>query len=94
MTEQASWPPLPARPDNRARPMYWQKISEVENLVPQERFRTPDPIITNDVLYQLSYCGPADQRRAGGAFRTAPLSMPVFPLLAIRPNAVARAASR
>ena len=56
--------------------------------------RTPDPIITNDVLYQLSYCGPADQRRAGGAFRTAPLSMPVFPLLAIRPNAVARAASR
>jgi hypothetical protein len=20
--------------------------------------RTPDPIITNDVLYQLSYCGP------------------------------------
>ena len=56
--------------------------------------RTPDPIITNDVLYQLSYCGPADQRRAGGAFRTAPLSMPVFPLLAICPNAVARAASR
>lgn len=56
--------------------------------------RTPDPIITNDVLYQLSYCGPADQRRAGGAFRTAPLSMPVFPLLAIRQNAVARAASR
>ena len=27
-------------------------------LVPQEGFRTPDPIITNDVLYQLSYCGP------------------------------------
>ena len=26
-------------------------------LVPQEGFRTPDPIITNDVLYQLSYCG-------------------------------------
>ena len=30
--------------------------------------RTPDPIITNDVLYQLSYCGPVDQRCAGGAF--------------------------
>jgi hypothetical protein len=25
--------------------------------------RTPDPIITNDVLYQLSYCGPVGQRR-------------------------------
>jgi hypothetical protein len=22
--------------------------------------RTPDPIITNDVLYQLSYCGPLE----------------------------------
>jgi hypothetical protein len=22
--------------------------------------RTPDPIITNDVLYQLSYCGPVE----------------------------------
>jgi hypothetical protein len=28
--------------------------------------RTPDPIITNDVLYQLSYCGPVEQGRAGG----------------------------
>ncbi len=28
-------------------------------LVPQERFRTPDPLITNEVLYQLSYCGVA-----------------------------------
>ena len=28
-----------------------------DEVVPQERFRTPDPIITNDVLYQLSYCG-------------------------------------
>ena len=27
--------------------------------------RTPDPIITNDVLYQLSYCGPVEQGRAG-----------------------------
>ena len=26
-------------------------------LVPQEGFRTPDPVITNDVLYRLSYCG-------------------------------------
>ena len=26
--------------------------------------RTPDPIITNDVLYQLSYCGfPSDLRK-------------------------------
>jgi hypothetical protein len=23
--------------------------------------RTPDPIITNDVLYQLSYCGPVEK---------------------------------
>jgi hypothetical protein len=28
--------------------------------------RTPDPIITNDVLYQLSYCGP---RRATPSWR-------------------------
>ena len=26
-------------------------------MVPQEGFRTPDPVITNDVLYRLSYCG-------------------------------------
>lgn len=25
--------------------------------------RTPDPIITNDVLYQLSYCGVCVERR-------------------------------
>jgi hypothetical protein len=25
--------------------------------------RTPDPIITNDVLYQLSYCGAAIKAR-------------------------------
>jgi hypothetical protein len=25
--------------------------------------RTPDPIITNDVLYQLSYCGPLSSAR-------------------------------
>ena len=28
--------------------------------------RTPDPIITNDVLYQLSYCGAADKAPAEG----------------------------
>ena len=28
--------------------------------------RTPDPIITNDVLYQLSYCGGALQRPIAG----------------------------
>ena len=28
--------------------------------------RTPDPIITNDVLYQLSYCGPVEQGCARG----------------------------
>ena len=26
-------------------------------MVPQEGIQTPDPIITNEVLYQLSYCG-------------------------------------
>jgi hypothetical protein len=26
--------------------------------------RTPDPIITNDVLYQLSYCGMREEARA------------------------------
>ena len=34
-----------------------QRIQGLQKLVPQERIRTPDPIITNDVLYQLSYCG-------------------------------------
>lgn len=29
--------------------------------------RTPDPVITNDVLYQLSYCG--DRERANEAAR-------------------------
>jgi hypothetical protein len=53
--------------------------------------RTPDPIITNDVLYQLSYCGPVGRRAAGDASRTAPLSMPVFPILAIRPTGAATA---
>ena len=35
-----------------------------KSLVPQEGFRTPDPIITNDVLYQLSYCGMREEARA------------------------------
>jgi hypothetical protein len=30
--------------------------------------RTPDPIITNDVLYQLSYCGLVERRHGGDAF--------------------------
>jgi hypothetical protein len=46
--------------------------------------RTPDPIITNDVLYQLSYCGPRRPTPARGASQTALLSMPFFPVLAIR----------
>ena len=47
--------------------------------------RTPDPIITNDVLYQLSDIAAApssDARPARGASRTALLSMPVCPVLA------------
>src|SRR5438445_13652011 len=30
------------------------------------RIRTCDPVITNDVLYQLSYCGTAPEISAGG----------------------------
>jgi hypothetical protein len=29
--------------------------------------RTPDPIITNDVLYQLSYCGVRPDGRLNGS---------------------------
>ena len=29
--------------------------------------RTPDPVITNDVLYQLSYCGKPLRPRSAGA---------------------------
>ena len=36
--------------------------------MPQEGIRTPDPIITNDVLYQLSYCGAALGKRDLRAF--------------------------
>ena len=32
-----------------------------------EGTRTPDPIITNDVLYQLSYTGPAARREGRDA---------------------------
>src|SRR6516164_10350174 len=46
--------------------------------------RTPDPIITNDVLYQLSYCGALSAPSAWACFWTAALSMPVYPVLAIR----------
>ena len=31
-----------------------------------EGTRTPDPIITSDVLYQLSYVGPRDGGAVGG----------------------------
>ena len=43
-------------------------------VVPQEGFRTPDPIITNDVLYRLSYCGlvPAASRELGSRCFRAP----------------------
>jgi hypothetical protein len=42
------------------------------------------------VLYQLSYCGPVEKNRAGGASRTALLNRPVSTVLAIsvrRPEA-------
>jgi hypothetical protein len=45
--------------------------------------RTPDPIITNDVLYQLSYCGPVEKDCASGASRTALLNRPIPTVLAI-----------
>ena len=42
--------------------------------------RTPDPIITNDVLYQLSYCGPVERRR-GGATSNGAAVYASFPLV-------------
>ncbi len=36
--------------------------------------RTPDPIITNDVLYQLSYCGDPSTRRADSPVPADPAS--------------------
>ena len=39
--------------------MRWDCGSRTLQLAPgaARGIRTPDPIITNDVLYQLSYCG-------------------------------------
>ena len=37
-----------------------------ENAGAARGIRTPDPVITNDVLYQLSYCGLAFWRQRGG----------------------------
>ena len=34
--------------------------------------RTPDPVITNDVLYQLSYCGELFQACSGTLISAAP----------------------
>ena len=38
-------------------PNYWKKWLNIERTGAAEGTRTPDPIITNDVLYQLSYSG-------------------------------------
>ena len=32
--------------------------------------RTPDPVITNDVLYRLSYCGGPSSSRPGDSLKT------------------------
>ena len=65
--------------------------------MPQERIRTPDPIITNDVLYQLSYCG-AVEPDAPGRVRSALLSMPIRRgfgnIRAARQNGARRVAQR
>ncbi len=45
--------------------------------------RTPDPLITNEVLYQLSYCGPSPTGPMHGARQAAP---DVGRLLAARPS--------
>ena len=37
---------------------YWTVADYMKSKVGAARgIRTPDPVITNDVLYQLSYCG-------------------------------------
>ena len=42
-------------------------------VVPQTGLRTCDPVITNDVLYQLSYCGgPYFEAFSGGIGKFAP----------------------
>jgi hypothetical protein len=39
-------------------------VNEAFDLIGAARgIRTPDPIITNDVLYQLSYCGMRAKKR-------------------------------
>ena len=58
--------------------------------MPQERFRTPDPIITNDVLYQLSYCGPLTNLARGRVLNGAALYAS-FPRLGNTPQAGAEA---
>ena len=43
-----------------------------------EGIRTPDPIITNDVLYRLSYRGLSERGAGGGgAWRSGPEGDPV-----------------
>ena len=50
-----------------------------------DRTRTYDPIITNDVLYQLSYTGsgcPRTFRKGSGAFRAGPEGAVVYDVFA------------
>jgi hypothetical protein len=49
--------------------------------------RTPDPIITNDVLYQLSYCGPVERRVAGRRCSNGAAVYPSSPRLGNTPEA-------
>ena len=44
----------------------WRPSAALENNGAARGIRTPDPIITNDVLYQLSYCGMRENARAYG----------------------------
>ena len=45
---------------------------DILNVGAARGIRTPDPVITNDVLYQLSYCGePARARLKAGRERVA-----------------------
>jgi hypothetical protein len=78
----------------------WGILAEEEEFEPQDPdqkfgaargIRTPDPVITNDVLYRLSYCGetavsdigcglPWQGKRAGDAvlFEEPPQALPPF----------------
>ena len=38
-----------------------------ENIGAARGIRTPDPLITNEVLYQLSYCGARASKRCSEA---------------------------